>query len=239
MPDGPCGLTFSGIQGGLRRRCRGPSSRPREGPVPGRRPGARHRLAHPRLGLIDDPGHVVRGQVRVHLDLGDHQQLIRAEVQVCSWSSWAIPGVEASVRRIAACSWGEAASPTSRLNISIPNTTATTASSAPIARVPGASYNGSPVSWPARPLRRPRSGRPRPRCPPAARRPAPGFLVVRMNDLQLWWPRRGPPGPRCVATAPPAPAPPPGSPRRPPATPAHEDAAASGSPHAARTATPG
>jgi hypothetical protein len=30
---------FSGIHCGLRRRCRGPSSRPREGPVPGRRPG--------------------------------------------------------------------------------------------------------------------------------------------------------------------------------------------------------
>jgi hypothetical protein len=30
---------FSGIHGGLRRRCRGPSSRLREGPVPGRRPG--------------------------------------------------------------------------------------------------------------------------------------------------------------------------------------------------------
>jgi hypothetical protein len=54
---------------------------------------------------------------------------------VCSWSSWAIPGVEASARRIAACSWGEAASPTSRLYISIPSTTATTASSAPMARV--------------------------------------------------------------------------------------------------------
>jgi Endosomal/lysosomal potassium channel TMEM175 len=31
--------TVEWIHGGLRRRCRGPSSRPREGPVPGRRPG--------------------------------------------------------------------------------------------------------------------------------------------------------------------------------------------------------
>ena len=104
---------------------------------------------------------------------------------VCSWSGWAIPGVEASVRRIAACSWGEAASPTSRLDISIPNTTATTASSAPMARVPRASYNGSPVSaaspTPTKATLRPSSAAVSSNSTTANS----GFLVVRMNDHQL------------------------------------------------------
>src|SRR5688572_2018159 len=149
----------------------------------------RLRLANIHLGSIDRLGDFGSARLWSHRDLGRTQDLFRTEVQRLHMNDRSTPGVPVSAPAIRATASGLAASPSSRLLVSIARAIATATSSRPIMTVP---ITSKMPLWVSSVMPTPNSAKIKPSS--AAKSSSKitgssGALAARMNLFQVCLPR--------------------------------------------------